>query len=74
MYYWPHYAQISPEARLAQLQWQSTGRRDPRFGIGHVFIFFYGLEHRVDGGEKVGHGSGGVVLLRGALKGSQWLA
>ena len=28
----------------------------------------------VDGGEKVGHGSGGVVLLRGALKGSQWLA
>lgn len=47
MYYWPHYAQISPEARLAQLQWQSTGRRDPRFGIGHVFIFFYGLEHRL---------------------------
>jgi hypothetical protein len=28
----------------------------------------------VDGGEKVGHGSGGVVLPRGALKGSQWLA
>lgn len=47
MYYWPHYAQISPEARLAHLQWQSTGRRDPRFGIGHVFLFFYGLEHRL---------------------------
>ena len=28
----------------------------------------------VVGGEKVGHGSGGVVLLRGARKGSQWLA
>ncbi len=47
MYYWPHYGEISPEARLAQLQWQSTGRRDPKFGIGHVFLFFYGLEHRL---------------------------
>jgi S-adenosylmethionine synthetase len=28
----------------------------------------------VHGGEKVGHGSGGVVLSRGARKGSQWLA
>ena len=24
--------------------------------------------------EKVGHGSGGVVLLRAAAKGGQWLA
>jgi uronate dehydrogenase len=32
-----------------------------------------GILHVV-GGEKVGHGSGGVVLLRGARKGSQWLA
>lgn len=47
MFYWPHYGEISPAARLAQLQWQSTGRRDPKFGIGHVFLFFYGLEHRV---------------------------
>jgi hypothetical protein len=23
------------------------GRRDPRCGIGHVFLFFYGLEHRL---------------------------
>jgi transposase-like protein len=29
---------------------------------------------RVHGGEKVVHGSGGVVLPRGAPKGSQWLA
>jgi acyl-coenzyme A thioesterase PaaI-like protein len=28
----------------------------------------------VHGGEKVVHGSGGVVLPRGAPKGSQWLA
>lgn len=47
MYYWPHYREISSAARLAHLQWQSTGRRDPRFGIGHIFLFFYGLEHRL---------------------------
>ncbi len=46
MPYWPHYAQITPAARLANLQWHTEGRRDPRFGIGHVFLFLYGLEHR----------------------------
>ncbi|WP_083528489.1 TerB N-terminal domain-containing protein [Hyphomicrobium sp. CS1BSMeth3] len=47
MFYWPHFGEISPSARLAQLEWQSTGRRDPKFGIGHVFLFFYGLEYRI---------------------------
>jgi len=47
MFYWPHYAEISPAARRANLQWHATGRRDPKFGIGHVFLFFYGLEHRL---------------------------
>ena len=46
MPYWPHYAEITPAARLAQLQWQAGGRREARFGVGHVFLFFYGLEHR----------------------------
>lgn len=44
--YWPHYAEITHAARLAQLQWQAGGRREARFGVGHVFLFFYGLEHR----------------------------
>lgn len=47
MSYWPHYGEISPAARRAYLQWHATGRRDPRFGIGHIFLFFYGLEHRL---------------------------
>ena len=32
------------------------------------------LHGSVRAGEKVGHGSGGVVLLRAAAKGGQWLA
>ena len=45
--YWPSYADISPAARRAFLDWMRSGRRDPAYGIGFVFIFFYGLEHRV---------------------------
>lgn len=47
MPYWPSYAQISPAARRAFLDWMVGGRRDPAYGIGLVFVFFYGLEHRV---------------------------
>lgn len=47
MPYWPSYADVSPAARRAFLEWMSTGRRDDSYGIGHVFLFFYGLEHRV---------------------------
>jgi len=43
----PSYANISPEARRAFLDWMSSGRKDPFYGIGFVLIFFYGLEHRV---------------------------
>jgi hypothetical protein len=46
MPYWPSYGDISPAARRAFLDWLSTGRQDSTYGIGHVFIFFYGLEHR----------------------------
>jgi len=41
------YASISPAARLAFLNWMRSGRKDPDCGIGYVWIFFYGLEHRV---------------------------
>ncbi len=45
--YWPSYAFASPEARRAYLAWHAGGRRDPSYGIGHVFLFFYGLERRL---------------------------
>jgi tellurite resistance protein len=47
MPYWPSYANIAPVARRAFLQWMADGRCDPCYGISHVFIFFYGLEHRL---------------------------
>lgn len=47
MPYWPSYEQISPAARRTFLDWMRTGRRDSNYGIGYVFLFFYGLEHRV---------------------------
>jgi tellurite resistance protein len=54
MPYWPSYASITPQARRAFLSWMKGGRKDPAFAIGHVFMFFYGLEHRLfldHGGE-----------------------
>lgn len=47
MAYWPSYSEITPQARAGYLQWLAGGRRDPNAGIGHVFLFFYGLEHRL---------------------------
>ena len=46
MPYWPSYSEISPSARRAFLEWMAGGRKDPAYGLGHVFMFFYGLEHR----------------------------
>lgn len=46
MPYWPSYAEITPAARKAFLDWMSGGRREASYGVGHVFLFFYGLEHR----------------------------
>ncbi|QHB32600.1 hypothetical protein F0T03_10740 [Yersinia canariae] len=43
----PDYSTCSPEARKAYLQWLSEGRKSPAADIGYVFLFFYGLEHRV---------------------------
>jgi uncharacterized tellurite resistance protein B-like protein len=45
--YWPSYATISPAGRAAYLHWLASGRRHPDAHIGHVFLFFYGLERRV---------------------------
>jgi peptidoglycan hydrolase-like protein with peptidoglycan-binding domain/tellurite resistance protein len=47
MPYWPTYTTISPECRLAYLQWLSGGKRDPGAYIGYVFLYFYGLERRL---------------------------
>ena len=46
MPYWPSYSDISPNARAAYLDWLATGRSDRRYGVGHVFLYFYGLERR----------------------------
>ena len=46
MPYWPGYSEMSPSARAAYLDWLATGRSDQRYGVGHVFLFFYGLERR----------------------------
>ena len=46
MPYWPGYGDISPSARAAYLDWLAAGRSDRRYGVGHVFLYFYGLERR----------------------------
>lgn len=47
MSYWPSYSGATPAARNAYLAWLAVGRRDPLANIGYVFLFFYGLEHRL---------------------------
>jgi tellurite resistance protein len=47
MPYWPSYSSVSPEARLAYLQWHATGRQDPSYDVGYPFLFLYGLERRL---------------------------
>ena len=46
MPYWPSYSEIGPNSRAAYLDWLATGRSDRRYGVGHVFLYFYGLERR----------------------------
>jgi uncharacterized tellurite resistance protein B-like protein len=47
MSYWPSYSGIPAVSRAAYLEWLAGGRNDPSIGIGHVFLFFYGLERRL---------------------------
>ncbi len=44
--YFPRYREIPPQARAAYLDWLADGRRDNSYGLGYVFLFFYGLERR----------------------------
>ncbi|MFG3594363.1 TerB N-terminal domain-containing protein [Bradyrhizobium sp. RDI18] len=60
MPYWPSYSDMSPAARRAFLDWMRDGRRNPAYGIGHVFVFFYGLEHRL----FVERGDDAALLVR----------
>ena len=46
MGYWPSYAGIGARARATYLEWLATGRSDPDYSVGYVFLYFYGLEHR----------------------------
>lgn len=45
--YWPNYATITPTARATYLDWLSSGRSDPDYEVGYVFMYFYGLERQV---------------------------
>ncbi len=47
MPYWPSYSSISPQCRLAYLEWLANGKRDPGACVGYVFLYFYGLERRL---------------------------
>lgn len=44
--YWPSYSGLTPVARHTYLQWLALGR-PAGYGIGYVFVFFYGLERRL---------------------------
>lgn len=44
--YYPNYATSSPEQRYRFLEWLRDGRSSD-VEIGYVFMFFYGLEHRI---------------------------
>ncbi|MHB8078107.1 MAG: tellurite resistance TerB family protein [Candidatus Krumholzibacteriia bacterium] len=65
MTYWPSYSDITPAGRGGYLAWLSGGRRDPDVGIGHVFLFFYGLERRLlhDGIAFVGGPERDAILI-----------
>ena len=47
MDYWPKYDRIPAKCRGAYLKWLAGGRSEPEAYIGYVFLFFYGLEHRL---------------------------
>ena len=45
--YYPSYSALEPLARGGYLQWLASGRSSPDANIGHVFLYFYGLERRL---------------------------
>lgn len=46
MDYWPSYADLTPSARAAYLDWLAAGRPAGAY-VGYVFLSFYGIERRV---------------------------
>ena len=44
--YYPNYSEIPPAARAAYLDWLASGRSDPQYAIGYIFLYFYGIERR----------------------------
>jgi tellurite resistance protein len=46
MSYWPSYGSMSPDSRLAFLNWMASPRNAPDTYIGYVFVYFYALERR----------------------------
>lgn len=44
--YWPSYSEITPTCRATYLEWLATGRCDPSYDAGYMFLYFYGLERR----------------------------
>jgi tellurite resistance protein len=48
--YYPAYDRVTAEQRRSYLQWLAGGRTDPdptQRSLGHLFMFFYGLERRI---------------------------
>ncbi len=46
MSYWPKYSQMSAVSRATYLDWLASGRQDPGYNVGYMFLYFYGLERR----------------------------
>lgn len=44
--YWPRYCDLNPRQRASYLDWLAGGRLGRKYGVGYVFLYFYGLERR----------------------------
>lgn len=58
---WPTYAGIAAESRTTYLDWLASGRSDPDYSVGYVFLYFYGLEHRFFFGQAAGEERKAIV-------------
>lgn len=52
--YWPRYAELNDRERGTLLAFLNSERRAAIVGIGYVFLYFYGLEHRLLRGLAAG--------------------
>ena len=51
MGYWPSYSRIPSVSRATYLDWLASGRSDPDYNVGYMFLYFYGLERRFMGDQ-----------------------